>query len=75
MIPVYTFYILSINEKLPPLKFQYFGIHKNSFKTFSFIDDSGKRQIDLVTLNSSTSPGIMGHVVHVQFVIFDFFEN
>ena len=62
--------ILSVNEKLPPLKFLYFEKYKVSFKNCSFIHDSDQQQIDLETFNSSTSPGTMVHVQHVQFVIF-----
>ena len=47
--------ILSVNEKLPPLKILYFGKYKISFKNCSFIHDSGQQQIDLVIFNSSTA--------------------
>ena len=63
--------ILSVNEKLPPLKFRYFEKNIISLKNCS----SGQHQIDLETFNSSTSPGTMVHVQHMQFVIFKFFEN
>ena len=67
--------ILSVNEKLPPLELRYFVKYKISFKNCSFIYDSGQQQIDLETFNSSTSLGTMVHVQHMQFVIFELFEN
>ena len=67
--------ILSVNEKLPPLKFRYFEKYEISFKHCSFIHDSGQYQIDLEIYNSSTSPGTMVHMQHVQFVIFGIIEN
>ena len=67
--------ILSVNEKLPPIKFRYFETYKISFKNYSFIFDSGQQQIDFETFKSSTSLGTMVHVYHVQFVIFEIFEN
>ena len=62
---LHTIHILSVNEKLPPLKFRYFENYKISFKNCSFNHDSGQQQIDLNTFNSSTSPGTMVHVQHV----------
>ena len=67
--------ILSVNEKLPPIKFRYFETYKISFKSFSFIYDSGQQQIDLETFKSSTNLGTMVHMHHVQFVNFEIFEN
>ena len=67
--------ILSVNEKLPPLKFRYFEKCKISFKHCSFIHDSGQQPIDLEAFNSSTNTGTMVHVQQVQFVIFKIFEN
>ena len=68
-------HILSVNEKLPPLKFQYFEKYKISFKHCSFIHVSGQPHIDLETFNSFTSLGTTVHEQHVQFVIFELFEN
>ena len=64
--------ILSVNKKLPPLKFRYFEKYKISFKNGSFIHDFVRQQIDLQTFNNSTS---LGTIVHVQLVIFELFEN
>ena len=61
---LYLFYFFLIYTQLPPLKFRY-------IKIVVFIRDSGQQQTDLWTLNSSTSPGTMVHVHHVQFVIFE----
>ena len=61
---------LSVNEKLPQLKFRHFEKYKLSFKKCKLIHDSGQQQTDLKTFNSSTSYGTMMHVHHVQFVIF-----
>ena len=73
---VYKFsYILSVNEKLPSLKFQYFEKYKISSKHCSFIHESGQPHIDLEIFNSSTSLGTTVHEQHVQFVIFELFEN
>ena len=66
--------ILGVNENIPPPKFRYFEKYKISFKKLNSIYDSGQWQIDLVTFNSSTRPGAMVHVMHVQFVIFENFD-
>ena len=57
-----SIHILSVNEKLPPLKFRYFEKYKISFKHCRFIHDSDQHKIDLETFNSSTSPGTMVHM-------------
>ena len=59
-------HILSVNEKLPPLKFRYFENYIISFKTFSLNHDSVQSRIDSLTLNRSSSPGTIEHVLHVQ---------
>ena len=68
-------HILSVNKTLPSLKFQYFEKYKFSFKHCSFIHESGQPHIDLETVNSFTSLGTTLHEQHVQFVIFELFEN
>ena len=64
-------YILSVNEKLPPLKLRYFEKYKISFQNCSFIHDSGQQHIDLKTFNSFINLRTTVHVQHVQFVIFE----
>ena len=74
MLKVYiTFSILSVIEKLPPLKFRHFEKYKISSKHCKLFQDPGQQQIDLETFNSSPNPETMVHVQHVQFVIFIFF--
>ena len=66
--------ILCMNKKLHR-KISIFLIMFNFVQSFSFIHDSGQRQINLSTLNCLTSLGTMVHAVHMQFVTFNIFQN
>ena len=68
-------HILSVYKKLPPLKFRYFEKYICIICSKSFFHDFGQQHIGLETFNSSTSHGTMVQVHHVQFVIFEIFED
>ena len=69
------FYILSVNEKLPVLKFRYFGKYTIQLDGFFCNHVSGQRRTGLEKNTSFTSPGTIVHVMHVLFEFFAVFET
>ena len=67
--------ILSVNEKLPVLKFQYFRKYTIQPNGYFCNHVSGQWQTGLEKNASSTSTGTMVHVMHVLFVFFAVFET
>ena len=67
--------ILCVNEKLPALKFQYFGKYIIQLFGYCYVHVSGQRRTVLERLNSSTSPGTMVLVMHVHFMFFAVLKN
>ena len=67
--------ILSVNEKLPVLKFRYFGKYTIQPDHFFGNHVSGQRRTGSEKNTSCTSPGTMVHVMDVLFVIFAVFET
>ena len=67
--------ILSVNEKLPVLKFRYVGKYTIQLDGYFCNHVFGQRRTGLEKNISSTSPGTMVHVMHVLFVVFAVFET
>ena len=67
--------ILSVNEKLPVYKFCYFGKYIIQLGGYFSVHAYGQRHTGLETKTSSTSPGIIVHVIHLHFDVFPVFEN
>ena len=66
-------YILSVNEKLPVLKFRYFRKIYNTARRLLLQSFSGQRRTGLEKNTSSTSPGTKVHVIHVLVLFFAVF--
>ena len=56
---------LSVSEKLPVSKFQYFGKYIMQLYSYFYVHVSGQGRTGLERLNSSTSLGTMVHVMHM----------
>ena len=67
--------ILSVNEKLPVLKFRYFRKYTIQLDGYFCNHVSGQRRTGLEKNTISTRPGTMVHVMHVLYVFFAVFET
>ena len=67
--------IVSVNEKLPVPKFQYFRKYIIQLDGYFCIHVACQRQTGFEKNTSFTSPGIMVHMMHMLFVFFAVFEN
>ena len=67
--------ILSVNEKLPLLKFRYFETYKRNLDSYFTFRVSGQLQTRLEQYNRSLFPATGEQLLHVHFVIFAVYQN
>ena len=67
--------ILSVNEKLPVSKFEFFEKYMKLLDGYIYVHVSGQSQTALEKTPNYTSPGTMVHVIHMLIVFSAVFKH